>query len=347
MLKVGFIGMGNMGRLHMMNCLHMDDVKIVAAADSSKKALHEAKSLGVDNLYSDYHDLLTHAKPLNVDTVIIALPHFLHFEAIKLALETGLNVFVEKPMATRVDDCQKIVNLVEQSGKKFMIGHNFRFLSTVEKMKDTLDKGYIGNLKAVTIENIGNGPFSHPAVPKPVPEWWFDPKKTGGGVLFDTGSHMIDLFHFLAGEGKILFSCLDYNFNLPFEDGAMLTLSSLHSSTKGTINVGWYQRENFASFDFRVVLHGNAGFIASDNFTPSYFYLHAMKEGIRNFIRRITGKKIHPLSYLEVFESYHKELRHFFDCVEKDLDPSIGACAIDGLKTIELIEEAYKISARS
>ena len=347
MLKVGLIGLGNMGRLHMMNCLHIDDIKIIAAADPSKKALNRAKSIGVDKLYSDYHDLLEKAKSIGIDTVIISLPNFLHFEAIQLALETGLNVFAEKPMANTVRECRRIVNLVERSGKLFMVGHNFRFLNTIEKMKDGLDKGYIGNLEVVTIEMIGNGPFSHPAFPKPVSDWWFDPKKTGGGVLLDTGSHLIDLFRYVVGEAKILFSCLNYKFNLPFEDGAIVILSSSNSSAKGIINVGWYQKENFATFDFRMILHGNAGFIASDPFTPTHFYLHAMKEGTKNFFRRIIGKRIHPLSYLEVYESYYKELRHFFDCVKKDSNPLIGASAVDGLKAIELIEEAYKTSARN
>lgn len=347
MLKVGLIGLGNMGRLHMMNCSYMDDLRIIAAADLSKKSLNIAKSIGVDKLYSDYNDLLKNAKSMGVDTVIISLPNFLHFEAIQLALEAGLNVFVEKPMANTARECRRIVNLVKRSGKKFMVGHNFRFLKTIEKMKDNLDKGYIGNLEVVTIELVGNGPFSHPAVPKPVSDWWFDPKRTGGGVLLDTGSHSIDLFRYVAGDAKILFSCLDYNFNLPFEDGAIVILSSSNSSIKGIINVGWYQREKFGTFNFRVIFHGNAGFIASDCFTPTRFYLHAMKEGTKNFFRRIVGKKIHPLSYLEVYESYYKELKHFFDCVKKDSNLSIGASAVDGLKAIEIIEEAYKTSTRN
>lgn len=342
MLKAGLIGFGNMGRLHLMNCLHMDNVKIVAVADPSEKALIRAKSMGVDEVYTDYHVLLEKAKYIGIDTVIITLPNFLHFEAIRSALEAGLNVFTEKPLANSVSECLKIVNSVEQSGKRLMVGHNFRFLKTIEKMKDCLDKGYIGNLESVTIEWVGNGPFSHPAVPKPVSDWWFDRKKTGGGVLLDTGSHMIDLFRYFAGESKVLFSCLDHKFNLPFEDGAILILSSSDSAVKGIINVGWYKKENFATLDFRVVLHGNAGFIASDPFTPNNFYSHAIKEASKNLLRRIIGKEIHPLAYLEIYESYYKELKHFFDCVKSDSNPSIGATAIDGLKAIEIIEEAYK-----
>jgi len=58
----------------MMNCLHVDDVKVVVAADSSKRALKKAKLVGVKNLYTDYHDLLNDSH--SVDAVVMSLPSF-------------------------------------------------------------------------------------------------------------------------------------------------------------------------------------------------------------------------------------------------------------------------------
>lgn len=338
MLKVGMIGLGNMGRLHMMNCLHIDDVKIVAAADPSKKALKKAKSVGVKNLYTDYRDLLNDS--LGMDTVIIALPNFLHFESVRLALEAGLNVFVEKPMANTAEECHKIVKLVKSSGRKLMVGHYMRFIDVIEKMKRTADKGHIGNLEVITLEEVTNGPFTHPAVPRPVPDWWFNPKKIGGGVVLDLGCHLIDLFRFFIGDAKILYSYLDHKFNLPIEDGAIIILDSSNSSVKGIINVGWYEKSNFPYLNFRAILHGNAGYISSDKLGFSNVYLHAIKEGTKNIFRRIIGKKIRPLSYSEIYEAYYKEMKHFFNCIEQDTAPSISAT--DGLKTIEIIEGIYK-----
>lgn len=344
MTNVGIIGLGRMGKLHMMNCLHIDDVKVVAAADPSKKALQKAKSFGISKLYTDYHDLLNHSS--NIDAVIMSLPNFLHFGAIQLALEAGLNVFTEKPMACTVEECREIVKFVKKSGKKFMIGHCMRFIDAVEKMKDIADNGRIGDLEVVTTEQILNGPLAHGAVPTPVPEWWFDPKKSGGGVLLDLGYHLIDLFRFFVGEdSRLLFSCFDHKFNLAFEDGAIVILCSSSSSVKGIINVGWYQKSVFPQYNFRAILHGNAGYISSDDLVPRNIYMHAAKEGTKNFLRKVVGKKIKPLSYSYYYESYYKELQHFFDCVKTDSDPSVSAT--DGLKTVELIEEAYTNFGRS
>jgi len=336
------IGLGKMGRLHMMNCLHMDNVKVVAAADASKNSLQRAKAFGVENLYSDYHEMLS--KEHGLDVAIITLPHFLHFDSVQSALEAGLNVFEEKPMANTVDECRKIMNLATNSGRKFTIGHSMRFIEAIEKMKATVENGEIGDLEVLTLEEVYNGPFAHPLVPAPVPEWWFDPKKSGGGVLIDLGYHLIDLFRFFVGDCKLLFSCLDHKFNLPVEDGAIAILTSANSSTKGIINVGWYQKIIFPKWNLRAILHGNAGYVSSEDIIPSNFYVHAMKEGTKNVLRRIVGKKIRPLAYTYFYESYYRELRHFFNCIEQDLEPAVSA--EDGLRIIEVIEEAYRNEKR-
>jgi len=339
-LNVGVIGLGHMGMLHLMNCRYIEGVKVVAAADKSRAALKRAESFGVKNLFTDYHDLFNESPKL--DAVIISLPNFLHFESVKLALEAGVDVFVEKPLAVSVKEGRELVKLVEKSGRKLMVGHCMRFIDVTEKMKVALEEGRIGDLEVVTLEQILNGPFAHGAVPTPVPEWWFDPQKTGGGVLLDLGYHMIDLFRFFVGdEGfKVLFSWFEHKFNLPMEDGAILVLKSCKSNIRGIINVGWFQKSVFPEYNFRMILHGCAGYISSDDLVPKNIYLHAIKEGTKNILRRIIGKKIKPLSYSYYYEAYYKELQQFFDCINRDCDPPVSA--VDGLKTLEIIEEAYR-----
>ncbi|MEM3566195.1 MAG: Gfo/Idh/MocA family oxidoreductase [Candidatus Bathyarchaeia archaeon] len=338
-MKVGVIGLGNMGMLHLMNCRHINGVEVIAAADKSKATLKRAESLGVKNLFTDYQDLLS---KMRLNAVIISLPNYLHFECIKAALETGVDVFVEKPLAISVNECEEIVKLVEKSGRRLMVGHCMRFIEATEKMKAALSEGRIGDLEVVTLEQVLNGPFAHGAVPVPIPEWWFDIKKTGGGVLIDLGYHMVDLFRFFTNEdAEVLFSIFNYKFNLPMEDGAVVVLRSQKSDIKGIINVGWFQKSVFPEYNFRMILHGCAGFISSDDFVPKNPYSYAVKEGVKNILRKVLGGKIKPLSYSYYYEAYYKELQHFFDCcLNDDLDPPVSA--IDGLKTLEVIEEAYR-----
>jgi predicted dehydrogenase len=339
MLDVGIIGLGQMGRLHLYNCLHIEGVKVVAAADQSKKFLKKAKSLGVRELYTDYHEMLH--DPKDLDVVIISLPNSLHRESATLALEAGVNVFVEKPLARTVEECQEISNAVRKSGRKLTVGHCMRFLDSIEQVKKHVDKGLVGSLEVITAEEILNGPFSHGAVPTPVPEWWFNPQNTGGGVLLDLGYHMIDLFRFFGGEADAVFSMLDHKMRLPMEDGAIVVLRSRDSDTKGVINVGWYQKSIFPSFNFRFIVHGNAGFTSTEHFTPKNLYAYAVKEGLKNFSRRIVGRKIKPLSYTYYYEQYVKELATFFDSIRRDVEPPVTVT--DGLRTVEIISQAYKL----
>ena len=337
MIKVGVAGLGRMGMLHLLNCLKIDGVTVVAAADASKKSLKKAMSLGIKNVYEDYHDLLSHHS--EIDAVVISLPNFLHLESIRLSLEAGMNVFVEKPLANTVEECREIVSAANKAERTFMIGHVMRFTEAIEKMKSSTDSGLIGNIEVVTIEEVINGPFSHPRKPAPISDWWFDSRKSGGGVLIDLGYHLIDLYRFFAGDAKVIFSCLDHKFNLPVEDSAIVLLGSDNSSTKGIINAGWYQQTVFPKYNFRTILHGTAGYISSDDLVPHNLYLHAAKEGTKNILRRMVGKKIRPLSYTYFNEPFYKELTHFFECVRTNSKPLISA--EDGLKTIEVIQEAY------
>ena len=341
LMKIGFIGLGQMGKMHLVNCLKMNNVRVIAAADPSKKALNKAKVLGVPNLYADYEELLSKNKS-DLDVVIISVPNFLHSKAIKLSLENGLNVFAEKPLAINVQQCKEIVRSVQDSGRKLMIGHNLRWVPAVVKIKTEVDRGIIGSLEVVTLEEILNGPFSHPYVPAPVSDWWFDPQRSGGGALMDIGYHMIDLFRFFTGEEtRVVFSDLSYKYNFPVEEGATVVLYTNKSSIRGIINVGWYQRSVFPKYNFRGILHGDAGFLSTDDFIPKKIYAHAAKEGFKNILRKIAGRKRRPLSYTYYWESYYLELAEFFNCIEKDLNTPTNA--VDGLKTVQLIEDAYKI----
>ena len=196
----------------------------------------------------------------------------------------------------------------------------------------------MGNLEVITLEMATNGPFTHPAIPKRVPEWWFTPEKIGGGVVLDLGSHLIDLLRFFGGDAEVMFSLLNHKFDLPIEDGAIAVLNSVNSSTRGIINVGWYQKSSFPNLNFRTILHGTVGFMSSELLRPNP-YLHAIKEGSKNIVRRFTGRSIRPLSYSEIFEAYYKEAEHFFNCVKHDKDPMISS--IDGLKAVEIVEDIY------
>lgn len=343
-INIAIIGSGGMGKMHLLNCLHNKNVNVMAVADTNKQILKKSQELGVKKTYSEYVELIEKEKDL--DAVIISLPNFLHHHSVVTALENDLHVLVEKPLANTVEECEDILRVEQRSGNKVMVGYSMRFVDAMVTMKNRLEEGIIGELELATLESIQNGPLSHGKLPKPVSSWWFDPKLSGGGVLIDLGSHLIDLFHFFTGENSnLIFSKLDYNYNLPVEDGATLILETEKTAIRGIVNVGWFEKTIFPRFNFRTILHGTADYVSTDDLIPSSLHIHAVKSGMSNFFKRISGRKITPLSYTYWYASYYKELEHFVDCITLDEKPLTGVN--EGKDTIEIIQKAYALNGRS
>ena len=338
-IRAGVVGLGKMGKLHLMNAKFIDDVKVTAVADASEKNLKWAKLRGITDLYSDYTELIERG---GIDVVIITLPHFLHVKSGVLAAENGINIFMEKPLANTVSEGEMIINAVNKYGVKFMIGCNCRFIDSIERLKEKYDMGMLGDVEIATLENIGNGPFSPFLEPTPVPEWYFNPSESGGGVLLDLGYHMIDLFQWFFQDVKIEYASLaNHRYNLPYEDSATLVLKSGKTSTRGVVNLGWFSRSVFPKFDFRVMLHGTADFASSDDFMPN-MYVNAVKEGLRSVWRKVAQRKIKPLAYTYYYHSQFKELNHFFECIKQDVEPSISP--EEALRTLQIIEKGYRMT---
>lgn len=336
LIRVGVLGLGKMGKLHFLNAISMKDVKVVAAADKNRSSLKMAESCHV-KVYDDYEKLLNNEQ---LDAVIISLPNFLREESITFASEKKLDIFVDKPLARNLNEAKNIVQKVNLNGARLMVGINYRYIDSVQKIKRILDEGRLGDIVIATGDLIMDGPFSHPLVPKPIPEWWFDRGKTGGGALLDLGYHLIDIFQWMFGELDILYSDLQYRFNLPLEDSATVILRSRKTSTRIVINLGWFSKMIFPNFNFRINLHGTVGYTCTDRFAPRNLYLHALKEGSFNFLRKTTGKSIDRLSYTYYYASYAKILELFFESIKNDV--SFPLSLEEQLHVIEVIEDVYR-----
>jgi len=186
------MGLGHMGLLHLRNTRFIEGIQVVAAADKSKKALAEAETYGIRNLFKNYQDLLAVA---DLDAVIISLPNFLHEKCVVEAAEKGLHIFVEKPLARNTRECESIRRAVQRNSVKLVVGHNYRYFDHVQKLKTEFDEGTVGDVEIANLEHYTNGPFAHPLEPVPVPDWWLNPELSGGGALLDQGYHLIDQAH--------------------------------------------------------------------------------------------------------------------------------------------------------
>lgn len=336
MLKVAVIGLGKMGKLHFLNILRMKDVELVAVADKAKQNRSIAEKYHIKT-YDDYTQLISSEE---LDAVVISLPNFLKKESILHVSDRGLNIFVDKPLARNSAEGEEIVRKVRAENIRLMVGVNYRYFDSVRKLRQILDEGRVGEIVIATSELIMDGPFSHPLVPRPVPEWWFDKEKAGGGALLDLGYHLIDIFTWMFGDLAVEFSALGYRFGLPIEDSATVVLKSSKTGVRCVVNTGWFSKMIFPNFNFRMNLHGTVGYVSTDRFVPRNMYSHAVKEATLNLLRRAVGSKVRYLSYTYYYASFANILNEFFEALRKDSESPVPL--EDQVEVLRTIDDVYK-----
>jgi predicted dehydrogenase len=323
-VRLGLIGLGYIGKVHLRNCLNLKSAKLTAVCDISRKALRHARKMGVKNTFTDYQQLLSDD---SIEAVIIALPTYLHASCVKEAAKAGKDIFLEKPLARNVAEGKDIVSTARKNGVKLMVGYPFRFSLPFQALKEKIQGGELGEVQIAYATNIGSGPFFHRAesnVPRPVPSWWFKKELTGGGALMDVGCHMINLVRWYFGEVSDVKSYMGYRFNLDFEDHVTCILK-FKSGQIAIVNAGWFSQKA----QIKVELLGTVGHASATHTSPSK---------IKTAIQLMTGRT--PDFYIP----HLRELSNFIQCLRHDRPPSPSA--EDALKDLETISLAYKNEIR-
>ena len=205
-LKVGVIGIGNMGSAHA-NCIargEIGNLKLVAVCDlnSDKLARFKADYDYIDT-YTDYNDLINKG---GVEAVIIAVPHPLHADIAIAALNAGLNVLVEKPVDITVSKAQRLNSVAEKSGKVFAIMFNQRTNPLFRKAREIVKSGALGELKR-TVWIVTNWYRTQSYYDSG--SWRATWSGEGGGVLLNQAPHNLDLWQWICGMPKTLVGYCD------------------------------------------------------------------------------------------------------------------------------------------
>jgi predicted dehydrogenase len=206
MLKVGLIGLGAMGRTHLDNYIRLEaegyPVKLVAICDIDetkfKGKLADGNmgtaALNYDlskyNIYTDIDEMLENEELDYIDT---PLPTYIHAETAVKALNKGINVFCEKPMALTTEQCQNMIDAAKNNGKKLMIGQCLRFWPAYEYLKSCVDDGKYGKTVSAYFFRGGGTPL-----------WsyqnWLLTKEKSGGCLLDQHVHDVDTINWIFGK---------------------------------------------------------------------------------------------------------------------------------------------------
>src|SRR5437879_4712802 len=159
MIRIGVIGYGYWGPNVVRNFNSLDEGSVDAICDINPVALNRARhAYPAMQLTRDSSELV---KSAHIDAIAVATPVWTHFELAKASLENGKHVFVEKPLASTAAQAEELIELAARKNLKIMVDHTFLFTGAVQKIRQLIDEGVLGNLYYYDSTRVNLGLFQH------------------------------------------------------------------------------------------------------------------------------------------------------------------------------------------
>lgn len=189
-MRIGLIGAGAVAPLHSRAAGLLLDVELTAVCDLQPEAARlVAEPIGAA-VFTDYRELIASAK---VDAVIVNTPHALHREMTIAAIDAGLDVLVEKPMAVTLDDCDAMTSAAQLAGVTLRIGHIQHFLPDKRAAARAVARGDVGTVRLIHDYRTTD---YRPGTRSP---WFFVSSLSGGGAVMNIGAHCLDRVTWIGG----------------------------------------------------------------------------------------------------------------------------------------------------
>lgn len=196
MLRVGIVGCGNIFTMHATSCDHLENAVLTGVCDIKKDRVDKAAKKYNVKAYYDYKELIDKDK---IDLVHICVPHYLHPIISKYALERGVHVLCEKPMAIKYEDAIENVRIAEENGVKYSIIFQCRFNDTSRLVKENILNGRLGKVLSARVVLTWCKPDEYYSLS----DWKGTWDKEGGGVIIDQAIHSLDLANWFINDEPI------------------------------------------------------------------------------------------------------------------------------------------------
>jgi len=193
-LRVGLIGAGGIGRYLAYQAKGVSEITLTGVYDANPELTQSAAQELEIPAYPTLSALL---EDEGVQAVIVATPPYTHRELCEQALQAGKHVFLEKPMALSVADCDAILQAAERTQRRVMVGHVLRLFPLFYQAKQWLDAGVIGKPLAVAIRRTGNER-------ELFAKGWRADVRQSGGLLMEMNVHELDYLRWLLGTVRVV-----------------------------------------------------------------------------------------------------------------------------------------------
>jgi predicted dehydrogenase len=240
-VRLALIGLGTMGRNHLRVLVDRDDVEVVAVAEPDPVALERAAGASGARAFADVAPLFREER---VDAAIVATPTTAHLAAARAAIEAGVALFVEKPLAGTAEEAQEIVDLAARAGVPLQVGHVERFNPAVTTLSERLADGALSHIYSIKTLRAG-----------PLPQRIRDV-----GVAVDLATHDVDVIcHLAAGRPERVYAEITRQVHTSRED-LLFGLLRFPNGLIGLLDVNWLTPEK----QRRLVVLGEEGMFQVD-----------------------------------------------------------------------------------
>lgn len=299
-MRVGVIGTGNFGKQHVRVYSELG-AELVGVADTDLAKARKIAAQYATKVYSDYKELLTQ----DLDAVSIAVPTIEHRAVALAAIQKGVNLLIEKPIADSIESAQEIITAAEARRVKLMVGHLERFNPAVRKLKQIIDDGILGKLVFISARRVGP----------------FVPRISDVGIIVDVATHDIDIIRYFIGSEYTSVFARSTRYKNVKGDAAIILMG--FGDVSASIEVNWYTPHRIRS----LTVTGTEGIA----------YLDYIKQELEIYSteRNMTPK-------IDKDEPLKLELEHFLDCIITNREPLTNG--FEALKALEIAIKAEQVA---
>jgi predicted dehydrogenase len=337
---VGLIGSGFIAAIHHEALSRVPGAELLGVASpTAGRAEAFCAERGIARHFTDYRHLLDSKE---IDLVVLGLPNDLHCEVVCRAAEAGKHVVVEKPMALNVAECDRMIAACTRAGVILGYAEELCFTPKYRRLKQLIDEGALGKIHLVKQSEKHDGPHA---------AWFYDTKRSGGGVTFDMGCHAIEFFRWLLGGGmpggkariqSVYARMATYvHADKTVGDDEAVLLFDFEGGALGLAEESWTKP---GGMDDRAEVFGSEGQAYAD-----VLYGNAL----RAFSRRGYGYAVEKAGstagwsfpiYDEIWNyGFPQEMEHFVSCVRSGEQPSENGH--DGRAVVEAVHALYASAA--
>jgi UDP-N-acetylglucosamine 3-dehydrogenase len=318
-LKIAVVGTGSMGMNHLRVLRDFDgeQVQIVGVAETHEPSLKHAMSRFHVDGYSDYRELVEKTQP---DLVAVVVPTHLHFEVASYVLDIGINVLVEKPLTSTIEEALALIQLARIRGVKLAVGHIERFNPAVIAVKRHLVTGELGKIFHLHARRLGP----------------FPPRIRDVGVSLDLATHDIDVMRYLAdAEVEHVYAETQRRIHSTHED-LLLGVLRFTNQAIGVLDVNWLTPTKIRELS----ITGEKGMYLVNYLTQDvYFYENDYTSTTWDTLRTLTGVSEGTMTRLKIqkAEPLRLEYQDVMNAILQDIIPTVSG--EDGLAVLKVVHQ--------